>query len=460
MRIKISNLGPLRQAEFDLGDLTIICGRNNTGKTYATYALYGFLRFWKEAYTIRVPQDRARALLDEGTIHLDLKEYVENSNDIVANACHEYAHQLPGVLASKPKHLVDTTFAVELTEEVQPLAEFDRSLGTAKQEILRIQRERDESTIEISLLVEKGATRFSERALQHAIGNALQDVIFGRIFPNAVIASAERTGAAIFRRELDFARNRLLEQIGSGARVLSPFELLNKVYSAYPLPVRRNVDFARQLEDVAKGESFIARQHQELLDDFGDIIGGEYKVKGDALFYVPKTARQVRLTMTESSSCVRSLLDIGFYLRHAAQQGDLVMVDEPELNLHPENQRRIARLFARLVNLGIRVFITTHSDYIVKELNTLIMLNRDQPHLDRIRQEEGYRQDELLPAEKVKVHIAGKASIRLDGRTRRSKVMTFVAADIDPELGIEVKSFDDTIETMNRVQKAILFGGE
>ena len=51
------------------------------------------------------------------------------------------------------------------------------------------------------------------------------------------------------------------------------------------------------------------------------------------------------------------------------------MVDEPELNLHPENQRRMARLFARLVNVGVKVFVTTHSDYIVKELNTLILLN-------------------------------------------------------------------------------------
>ena len=64
------------------------------------------------------------------------------------------------------------------------------------------------------------------------------------------------------------------------------------------------------------------------------------------------------------------------------------MADEPELNLHPANQRRIARLFARLVNLGVKVFITTHSDYIVKELNTLIMLNHDKPHLKRIAEEK------------------------------------------------------------------------
>ncbi len=41
-----------------------------------------------------------------------------------------------------------------------------------------------------------------------------------------------------------------------------------------------------------------------------------------------------------------------------------------ELNLQLENQRRVARLFARLINVGVKVFVTTHSDYIVKELNT------------------------------------------------------------------------------------------
>jgi len=38
MKIQIKNLRALKQAEFELGDMTIICGVNNTGKTYATYA--------------------------------------------------------------------------------------------------------------------------------------------------------------------------------------------------------------------------------------------------------------------------------------------------------------------------------------------------------------------------------------------------------------------------------------
>jgi ABC-type multidrug transport system ATPase subunit len=164
--------------------------------------------------------------------------------------------------------------------------------------------------------------------------------------------------------------------------------------------------------------------------------------------------------MDESSSAVRSLLDLGFYLRHEAKPGDLLMIDEPELNLHPENQRRVARLLARLVNLGIKVFITTHSDYIIKELNTLIMLNHNKPHLKRIAEVEGYQQTELLNADQIKVYIAEKALVLLDGKTRKTKCQTLTPADIDPEMGIEARSFDKTIDTMNRIQEEIVWGAD
>ena len=37
------NLGPIKNAEIELNDLTIIAGKNNSGKTYIAYAIYGFL---------------------------------------------------------------------------------------------------------------------------------------------------------------------------------------------------------------------------------------------------------------------------------------------------------------------------------------------------------------------------------------------------------------------------------
>ena len=43
-KFHFKNIGPVKEAELELGDLTIIAGRNNTGKTYLVYALYGFLK--------------------------------------------------------------------------------------------------------------------------------------------------------------------------------------------------------------------------------------------------------------------------------------------------------------------------------------------------------------------------------------------------------------------------------
>lgn len=287
----------------------------------------------------------------------------------------------------------------------------------------------------------------------------MKDVIFEQIFPQPFIASAERTGAAIFRKELNFARNRMLEKISKMENENDPFELLAEVYSDYPLPVRKNVDFTRNLEDIAREDSFLIKEAPDVLLEFTDIIGGEYLVtKNDELFFKPQ-GKSIRLTMDESSSAVRSLLDIGFYLRHKARRGDLLMIDEPELNLHPENQRKVARLLARLVNMGIKVYMTTHSDYIIKELNTLIMLNRDRPNILEIAEREGYKKEELLDAAKLRVYIADKAAIQLEGNKRKSRCQTLIPADIDPNLGIEVASFDATIDIMNRIQEEIVWGG-
>ena len=313
----------------------------------------------------------------------------------------------------------------------------------------------------VTLLAFQDNIEIPTHVIAHFIDDAIKDIVFQCNFPRPFIVSAERTGAVTFRKELNFSRNRLLELMTQAHSDMDRIQILFKGYKDYPLPVKKNVDFTRNLENIFKKSSFITEDHPEILADFADIIGGEYMVnREDELYYIPKQGRRVKLSMDSSSSAVRSLLDIGFYLRHEAQKGDLLMVDEPELNLHPENQRRIARLFARLINIGIKVFITTHSDYIVKELNTLIMLNHDRPHLKQLAEDEGYLPAELLSADRIKVYIAEEALVKVDGKTRKVKVPTLTEAKIDSERGIEARSFDVTIDDMNRIQDAIVWGGE
>jgi hypothetical protein len=462
MKVKIKNLGILKQAEFSLGDLTIICGGNNTGKTYATYSLFGFLYTWRRLLTWPTfgLKEKIDQLLSDGVISLDLQEYVQQCESILTTVCQRYVRQIPEVFAANEERFKNVDFQIELNfDNIQFKKKYERKISTATLEIISISKTENNPYLSITLLRDKSNINLLVNVLEEIIDNSIKDIIFSQFFPRPFIASAERTGAAIFRKELNFAHNRLLEEISKSSN-FNPRELLFNVSQDYALPVKKNVDFTRQIETIVKKTSFIAENHPSILEDFADIIGGQYMItSNDELYYIPK-GKKLRLSMDESSSAVRSLLDIGFYLRHEARIGDLLIVDEPELNLHPENQRRIAKLFARLINIGIKVFITTHSDYIIKEINTLIMLNHDQPHLKQIAAEEGYRQEELLSANQVKVYIAEEDSKMLKGQKRKTKFHTLNPAKIDPEIGIEARSFDTTIENMNRIQTAIIWGEE
>ena len=462
MKIRLKNIGILKQAEFSLGDLTLICGENNTGKTYATYALYGFLKSWRKFIHISISDTQIQRLLTEGVLKIELAQYIDTADQMLAETCRIYTEQLDKVFAAPDSTFQNSEFHIEPSTIHIREQEFRVETGVNQEPFIISSKEKGSEELIFTLAVDrKKGTRIDSIFAKDAMSFIIGDAVFSNSFPRPFISSVERTGAAIFEKELNFARNRLLDEIGRSDQKIDPRELLLKSYKNYPAPVEDNVDFTRQLGEATKRRSFIAKKHPEVLTDFADITGGEYTItRNDQLYYIPKGTR-LKLTMDQSSSAVRSLLDIGFYLRCIAEKGDLLMVDEPELNLHPENQRRIARLFARLANLGVKVFITTHSDYIVKELNTLIMLNHDKPHLKKIAEENGYQNSELINADQVKVYVAEKALMPLEeGQKKRRRGHTLVPAKIHPRFGIGVGSFDKTIDDMNRIQDEIVWGEE
>ena len=48
IKFKLENIGHVEKAEVSLNEFTLICGENNTGKTYITYSIYGFLNLWND----------------------------------------------------------------------------------------------------------------------------------------------------------------------------------------------------------------------------------------------------------------------------------------------------------------------------------------------------------------------------------------------------------------------------
>ena len=78
------------------------------------------------------------------------------------------------------------------------------------------------------------------------------------------------------------------------------------------------------------------------------------------------------LPLMNASSMVSELAPVVLYLRHRVSPGNMLIVEEPESHLHPAMQVEFTRQLAALVRSGIRVIVTTHSEWVLEELANIV----------------------------------------------------------------------------------------
>ncbi|MBF0308700.1 MAG: hypothetical protein HQL56_04135, partial [Magnetococcales bacterium] len=128
VKITLSNLGPLRYAEFEPGPFTIICGENNTGKTYATYALFGFLNFWHEGgVAFPVPDQEVDTLLKQGTLKLPIASLLKQVNPFLEDISDQFSKKLRVVFAADASFFPLAKIRVTIEKDVlKPLTYFEQ----------------------------------------------------------------------------------------------------------------------------------------------------------------------------------------------------------------------------------------------------------------------------------------------------------------------------------------------
>jgi AAA ATPase domain len=217
MKIQVKNLGPLKKAEFEVADFTIICGDNNTGKTYATYALFGFLHNWKDNSSIDIDPSLIEQLQANGNVAINLERYVNQSQEIVDDACRKYSEQLPKVFSSSSKVFKDLEFQAFLDscdiESMKSLS-YKAAIGINKiSDFFSISKTEGELDIVLHLSPKAELSDFPLSSLISLTSRNILDDIFFAFPHSAFIASVERTGISIFRKEIDVFRNNLLEEM-------------------------------------------------------------------------------------------------------------------------------------------------------------------------------------------------------------------------------------------------------
>ena len=88
--------------------------------------------------------------------------------------------------------------------------------------------------------------------------------------------------------------------------------------------------------------------------------------------YCPEGSEQ-EVSLTRTAAMVSELAPLVLYLRGLVKPGDTLIIEEPEAHLHPGTQADMAVILARLVRAGVKVIITTHSDWLLEEIGNLVL---------------------------------------------------------------------------------------
>ena len=237
---------------------------------------------------------------------------------------------------------------------------------------------------------------------------------------NICFFPAERSGAILFYNQLLENRNNILRQL----ELSQDINLLKNI-SRYSEPVNEYIIRLNKLEEYENKEETEIYKNLVKNINIQNIIEGEIIIKSNQIIY--KNENDLRLNMGLVSSTVKTLAGFFLYLKYQAQKGDIVFIDEIELNLHPENQRKIMKLINYLSKQGIKFIISTHSPIITEEIDNMLLFEKVK---DKINTEEmkeyGINSEYGLKTSDINVfHLHNKTVEKIKEKNGEFEIETF-----------------------------------
>jgi len=442
IKVSAKDFGPIIEGTVELKPLTIFIGPSNSGKSYLATLLYALLQRGDRLGTLNwsLPRYRVRRSLaesiSEDVSRKDLRETVQQWKKELAGA--GKTAQLP--FASLPESMRAHINKYLGGEIRQTFAETGRDLQAYFGELsqlarrytehphLQVRLKQESPPLDVQFVISDGSLKaqgekhdlsqgvLNLRELEFWFSNIRTreqyfELLFGLLegaisaifspFPNdSYYLPAARSGivqghkaiASILVRQSSFAGIEPL-QIPTLSGVITNFISLILTIERRPRPSRKALaDVVAFLEaEVVHGKVDIEHAEGLLYPEISYEPGGAQSAIG-------------KIPLHRTSSMVSELAPFVLFLKYLVDPGDLVILEEPESHLHPASQLKMARAIVRLVNKGVKVLITTHSDYFVGQLNNLMRLSSASK--SRVAKEGYTSEDVLKPADVAAYNFA------------------------------------------------------
>ena len=434
VRISVTDFGPIANGEVDLRPLTVFVGPSNTGKTYFSILIYALHRILRGFPRFPVLYDDSRGFTFPKP--LGVGEWKSADAESMERAFNEIVDKLrvPSRtfrLSDLPKSVVKAAQADLRNPSIlgQSLTnELERCFDLASvSDLVRLPppsngmkvsldvSEEDQSLWDFHLELSKSDT---------IIGGRIKDMVIfpaeGTDYPESdrsrqmrwldsfiafLDGSLPSPGTERFSLFREFLRNMLLNidrrtdhdasllrthylpaarsGIMQSHRVIASSLVARSTRAGmelFPeLPTFSGVmaDFMQRLilHEDGRGDHGLFTNLAESIES--EMLGGKIRAKSFSpggypeFLYQPLDAKQ-DIRLTRASSMVTEVAPVVLFLRSAVGRGDLLIIEEPEAHLHPAAQTQMAVTLAHMVRAGIRVVVTTHSDWLLKEIGNLM----------------------------------------------------------------------------------------
>ena len=376
--VDIKNFGPIEKGRLEILPLTVITGPNNSGKSYAALlirSVFASMRPSREFFAhdaIQTVSNHVSKLFDSNKSGIVLDRNA--TSRIMDSAASGYGQRIAADIERSFSARLETMIRIgSKTCTIQVKTDhFDSTI--------RFLSNRPSCSDHTNHKVRRVRLAFdSGSRISSATYSAPDSVLSIKIpgtSPQSDSVEAIRliaefvTGKSVFY--VPAARSGILQgykAIAAGLVRTAPY--VGPEDADMPNMPGVISDFIVDLIEITHDRGYFYNIASELETE---ILKGQIKIKYDGakMPEIKYAHERHDMPMRLSSSTVSELAPLILYLKHKAGENSMLIIEEPESHLHPGNQSILARFLARLVRRGLAVVITTHSPFMLEQLNNLI----------------------------------------------------------------------------------------
>ena len=403
VEIAVKNFGPIAEANIDLRPLTVFVGPSNTGKTYFATLMYVLHAVFNDlsgsSLLSRFEPGKAMSILSEllSSPSTLKEEIAEVLNKLVLAEEPFKLSDLSKEVRQKLEIVINDTdfFAKELQDELKncfdlnSISELMRLTGEQRNEtsvLLRIS-ERDQEYWNIRMRISTSEVNLDNLisldtpANENMVLLPKEWSVFGGVLfeENRVRIGSDSYPNTKKTYYLPAARNGIMQshRIIASSLVKRTTRVGLERFPEVPTMSGAIADFMERI--ILYEEDGVSNDEMKCLAETleSEVLAGRILVKlspsGYPGFYYRPQGIEEDIRLSQTSSMVSELAPLVLYLRGLVHPGDTLIIEEPEAHLHPGAQADIAVILARLVRAGVRVIITTHSDWLLQEIGNLVL---------------------------------------------------------------------------------------